>query len=168
MIVIKKVKFFFNIIFGCVPFLGCSSIVISGSSGLNVVAVCTVSWCFGIGLLGVSSGGGFGTSNIVGTALWIREFLFAGFINWLSSKMVCTDIVKLVQVFCMYNFLGQFFICWLPTAYSFSLSFGNWKSETLELQWQLWQLIAAQRHPPFFWFLGFNFWWRCSLIYTER
>ena len=35
---------------------------------------------FGNGLFGVTEGGGFGTSNIVGTAVWMSEFFFAGFI----------------------------------------------------------------------------------------
>ena len=36
---------------------------------------------FGNGLFGVTEGGGFGKSNIVGTAVWTSEFFFAGFIN---------------------------------------------------------------------------------------
>ena len=74
----------------------------SGMSG----GVCTFSgfgvllgrgWYSGSCQLGVSFGGGFGISKIVGTALWINLFFIAGFINWLSSKWLAQTVYCLVS-----------------------------------------------------------------------
>ena len=54
-------------------------------------------WHTGSDLFGISSGGGFGTSNIVGTALWIRV-PFSTVHELVIFKMIDTKCVLVVQV----------------------------------------------------------------------
>ena len=91
---------FFVILSGILkdPFsaLNADRLPLSGIS-VNICSAClvTVLCHFGSDLFGVKSGGGYGTSNRVGTASGMSSFFIVVFINWLCVKWFSQNVYAL-------------------------------------------------------------------------